>query len=188
MKRNLLLTMALLGLLVLAYTPAFAQAPDEGNFDDQESMMGAGPGHGMGMGMGMGMMGGGGERARKIADELQLTKDQKKQIEDITVNYRKDVITMRAQARVMNIDLQQMIRNDGKRADIDAKIDQIGKLRTDIQKKTVGMRLALRGVLTPDQREKWDNRATWMPSGPGQQMKDMIIKRFRDRGGRGQGL
>ena len=27
MKRNIILTLALLGLLVIAYTPAFAQAP-----------------------------------------------------------------------------------------------------------------------------------------------------------------
>jgi len=201
MKRRLLLTLALLGLLVIAYTPAFAQAPDDGNNDEETIIVGdMGPGSEdfdinedvifageMGHGMGMGMRGLGCGLAG-MADELELTKDQRKQLEDLAVNFRKEVIPMRAQMQVMQIDLQQLIRSDAKRTEIDAKIDQIGKLRTDLQKKSVGLRLAMRGVLTPEQREKANDRPCMMGKGQGGQMKDMIIKRMQNRGGRGKGL
>jgi Spy/CpxP family protein refolding chaperone len=198
MKRRLLLTLALLGLLVIAYTPAFAQAPDDGDNDEETIVVGdmgpgseefdidedvvfaGGMGHGMGMGMGRGMLG--------MADDLELTKDQRKQLEDLSVNFRKEVIPMRAQMQVMQIDLQQLIRSDAKRTEIDAKIDQIGKLRTDLQKKSVGQRLAMRAVLTPEQRDKCDTRPHMMGKGRGEQMKDVIIKRMQNRGGRGKGL
>jgi len=201
MKRRLLLTLALLGLLVIAYTPAFAQAPDDSEFDEEAIVAGnMGPDGGdfdineemiladdMGPGMGMGMQGHGGGLAA-IADDLELTKDQRKQLEDLTVNFRKEVIPMRAQMQVMHIDLQQLIRSDAKRTEIDAKIDQIGKLRTDLQKRSVGLRLAMRGVLTPEQRDKWDTRPRMMGKGEGGPLKDMIIKRMQNRGGRGKGL
>jgi Spy/CpxP family protein refolding chaperone len=200
MKRRLLLILALLGLLVIAYTPAFAQASDNGDNDEETIIAGdmgpgggdfdindemifagdMGRGVGMGMGMRMGMSG--------MAEELELTKDQRKQLEDFTVNFRKEMIPLRAQMQVMHIELQQLIRADAKRTEIDAKIDQIGKLRTDLQKKSVGLRLAMRGVLTPEQRDKWDTRPHMMGKGEGAPMKEMIIKRMQNRGGKGKGL
>jgi Spy/CpxP family protein refolding chaperone len=201
MKQRLLLTLALLGLLVIAYTPAFAQASDDGDIDEETIVVGdMGPGFedfdidedvffagGMGHGMGMGMRGPGCDLAG-MADDLELTKDQRKQIEDLTINFRKEMIPLRAQMQVMHIELQQLIRSDAKRTEIDAKIDQIGKLRTDLQKKSVGQRLAMRAVLTPEQREKANDRPCMMGKGKEGPMKDVIIKRMKNRGGRGKGL
>jgi Spy/CpxP family protein refolding chaperone len=201
MKRRLLLTLALLGLLVIAYTPAFAQDQDDSDFDEETIVVGEmGSGSedfeidedvifagGMGHGMGMGMRGTGCGLAG-MADQLELTKDQRKQLEDLTVNFRKEIIPLRAQMQVMHIDLQQLIRSDAKRTEIDAKIDQIGKLRTDLQKKSVGQRLAMRAVLTPEQREKANDRPCMMGKGKEGPMKDVIIKRMQNRGGRGKGL
>jgi Spy/CpxP family protein refolding chaperone len=201
MKRRLLLTLALLGLLAIANAPAFAQAPDDGDIDEEIIVVGdMGPDDGdfdidedvlfaggMGHGMGMGMRGPGCGLAR-MADDLELTKDQRKQLEDLSVNFRKEMIPMRAQMQVMHIDLQQLIRSDAKRTEIDAKIDQIGKLRTDLQKKAVGQRLAKRALLTSEQREKANDRPCMMGKGKDGPMKDVIIKRMKNRGGRGKGL
>jgi Spy/CpxP family protein refolding chaperone len=209
MKRRLLLTLALLGLLVVAYTPAFAQAPDDSGFDEEGMIaddMGPGPGDGidegmmlaghmgqgrgpeMGQGMGMGMRGRG-AGCGKMADELELTKDQRKQLETIRVNFRKEMIPMRAQLQVLNIDLQQLIRSDAKQMEIDAKIDQIGKLRTELQKKNVGHRIAMRTILTPDQREKMDNPPSCpVGKGQGQSTKDDTGDKTKGHGSRGKGL
>jgi Spy/CpxP family protein refolding chaperone len=206
MKRRLLLTLAMLGLLVIAYTPAFAQAPDDGSIDedamvaddmgpglgdgmDQEMIFAGhmGPGMGRDMGMGMGMRGPRGG-CMNMADNLELTKDQRKQLEDLNVNFRKEIIPMRAQLQVLKIDLQQLIRNDAKQMEIDAKIDQIGKLRTDLQKKAVGQRMAMRALLTPEQREKANDRPCMMGKGMGQSTKDVTKEKTKDRGGRGKGL
>lgn len=205
-KQKLLITLALLGLLVIAYQPAFAQASDNDDYDEEviimsgmglddddfdidEEVIFAGPlEHGMGMGMmGMGRKGGG-RGLMGMAAELELTKDQRKQLEDLTVNFRKEIIPLRAQMQVMHIDLRQLMRSDAKRAEVDAKIDQIGKLRTDIQKKSVSLRMAKRAILTPEQREKADDRSCMMGKGKGGPIKDVMIKKSKGRGGRGKGL
>jgi Spy/CpxP family protein refolding chaperone len=202
-KQKLLITLALLGLLVIAYQPAFAQAPDDDDDDEEVIIMGgmgqdnddfdideeiiyAGP---MGQGMGMGMMGmgmkGDGCGLMGMAAELELTKDQRKQLEDLRFNFRKGMIPMRAQLQVLNLELQKMIRSDASRKDIDGQIDQIGRLRSDIQKQSVAHRMAMKAVLTPEQREKLNDRSCMMGKGKGGPMKDVMIKKFK---GRGKGL
>lgn len=203
MKQRLLLTLALLGLLVIAYTPAFAQAPDEEEVEAEVfiaddmgpdfdwvaadgGMIFAGMGQGRGPGMGMGMRG----RDRDcdlmgMADDLELTKDQRKQIEDLNFAHRKAMIPQRAQLQVMNLELRKLIRNDAKEGEINAQIDQIGKLRSDIQKQNMKHRLAVKAILTPEQREKLNNRPGMcgMGHGKGGMYKEVIIK----KPGRGQG-
>jgi Spy/CpxP family protein refolding chaperone len=203
LKQRLLLTLALLGLLVIAYTPAFAQAPD-----DEENQMEVfisddmGPGledmgpsedvmifaGGMGMGPGGGHrmgMGGPGCNLKGMSDELELTKDQRKQMENLQFAFHKAMIPQKAQLQVLNLDLQNMIRNDAKPTEIDAQIDQIGKLRTEIQKQTVKQRLAMKAILTPEQREKLNERPGMcgMGHGKGGVNKEVIIKKL----GKGQG-
>jgi Spy/CpxP family protein refolding chaperone len=201
MKRRLLLTLALLGLLVIAYTPAFAQASDDGDNDEKTIIVGdMGPSSGdfdindemifagdMGPGMGMGMRGPG-CGLMGMADNLELTKDQRKQMEDLSFTFRKGMIPVRAQLQVLRMDLQKMIRDDAKPADIDYQIDQIGRLRTQIQKEAVKHRMAMKSILTPEQRDKLKDRSCMMGKGKGGQLKDVIIKRMQNHGGRGKGL
>ncbi|GEM_PF-1010776 len=217
MKRRLTLVLALLGLLVIANVPAFAQAPDDGDFDDEgmiaddigpgmddfgpdQGMMFAGPvGPGMGPGMGMGMamgarnpdgkrgrggLGGPGFGLGRRAADLELTKDQQSKLETMGVDFQKEIIPMRAQLQVMKIELQQLIRSDAKQMEIDAKIDQIGRLRADLQKKQVGHRMAMRAVLTPEQREKLNNPPA-CPLG-NQPAKDGTGQKTKNRGGSGK--
>jgi Spy/CpxP family protein refolding chaperone len=137
----------------------------------------------MGMGMkgdGCGLMG--------MAAELELTKDQRKQLEDLRFNFRKGMIPMRAQLKVLNLELQKMIRSDASRKDIDGQIDQIGRLRSDIQKQSVAHRMAMKAILTPEQKEKLGDGTCMMGKGKGGPMKDVMIKKFKGRGGRGKGL
>ncbi|TFH59700.1 MAG: periplasmic heavy metal sensor [Candidatus Zixiibacteriota bacterium] len=198
MKRRLLFTLALLGLLVIAYTPAFAQDQYDSDFDEETIIVGemgsgsedfeidedvifaGGMGHGMGMGKRMGMPG--------MADELELSKDQRKQLEDLRFAFRKGMIPVRAQLQVLKLDLQKMIRDDAKAGEIDAQIDQIGKLRTEIQKQGVKHRMAMKSVLTPEQRDKLSDRSCRMGGGKKGVMKDVIIKKMQNRGGKGKGL
>jgi Spy/CpxP family protein refolding chaperone len=206
MKRNLLLTLALLGLLLTAYTPAFAQATDDNDYNEEVIIMG-GMGQNdddfdideevtfagqMGQGMGMGMMGtgmkGGDCGLMGRAEELELTKDQRKQLEDLRFGFQKGIIPLRAQLQVLNLELRKLIRSDAKRPDIDAQIDQIGKLSTDIQKQAVAHRMAMKAILTPEQRDKLNDSSCMMGKGKGGPMKDVMIKKFKGCGGRGKGL
>lgn len=194
MKRILVVIVAMLGLTALVTIPALAQ-DEEGNVDiiiDDAPWQLAEGGMGMGPGMGMEMGIAGGEEGpghgMKMMEELELTKEQRAKMREMTVTFRKELIPLTAQARVMRIELQELIRSDAGRGDIDKKIDQIGDLRTQIQKRSVGYRLSMRQLLTPDQREKWDSRPPMKGKMMRPDMRKMIRERIERRAPRGEGL
>ncbi len=130
-----------------------------------------------------------------MMEELALTKEQQKKMDDMRTAHRKEMIPLRAQVEVKQIELQELFESDASLATVSSKIDEISKLKTDIAKKQAGHRIAMRQVLTPEQREIWDSRPRMM--GMGGRHKAMIergamMKQFRERGdrpgGRGRGL
>ena len=97
-----------------------------------------------------------------------LSKEQKEAIHKIMVELEKEMIDLRASLEKKHIELRElMIAAD--EAKLYAKIDEIGKLRTDIQKKRVKMMLDIRNLLTDEQKEKLEGMMPMMgcPGGPG---------------------
>ena len=184
MKRTLITLLPIFALLMLLAVPAFAQDdPDDGDDpmgfvpgnDDAPFMMFRGGGAGGGMGM------------MRMMDDLDLSKDQRKQISDLGFSFRKEVIPMRAQMQVMRLDLAQLMQSDASQSDINKKLDQIGNLRTEIAKKAVAHRIAVKKVLTPEQLDKLQSRPRMMGKGPRQQIEGKMNNRPMRRGA-GRGL
>jgi Spy/CpxP family protein refolding chaperone len=161
-KRFALIAAAL--LLIVAAIPLVAQSnsddPDDygdqynnaGDFFAQQGPMGQmGQGHGQ-------MMGRFAEMRKGIPDSLKLTDEQKQKMHDLRSQNQKEMIPMQANLKVMRIELQDLISSGASQSDVNAKIDQIGKLRTDIQKKRVANMMAVRNVLTKEQRDYFKGR------------------------------
>jgi Spy/CpxP family protein refolding chaperone len=106
----------------------------------------------MGMGAGMGWAHGEG-----VIGELELTDNQRDRIRDLRTAHQKDMVKRRADLRIARIELRELIDSDADRAQIDAKIEQIGQLRTEMQKAQVGHRLEVKELLTPEQLEKLED-------------------------------
>jgi protein CpxP len=167
MKRLLTSLVAVLFVGALIATPLVAQAPDNQAQDPQEEPM-FGPGHGHG---------------QRMMDDLNLTTEQKEKLHDAMIAHQKEMIPLRADLKVARIELREMIRSNQSKSAIDAKVEAIGKLRTQIEKARVDNQLAMRSILTPEQLKKWDARPGAFGSGKGMMGKDR--QGMMERGRRG---
>jgi len=90
-----------------------------------------------------------------MREKLGLTPEQVAKINQQTSEYRKARIRGRADAAVKRVELEDLLRADAPdRAAIDRKLDEIGAARLAEVKARVHYRLAMRDVLTPEQRAK----------------------------------
>ncbi len=88
-----------------------------------------------------------------------LTEDQQKQIKDLRTQIEKEILPLKSDLQVKSAELKQLlVAEKPDRAAINKKIDEIGSLRTQIQKKKVENQLKVRVLLTPEQRIMFDKR------------------------------
>ncbi len=89
----------------------------------------------------------------------ELTEAQQKQIKDLKVQLEKEILPLKSEIQVKSAELKQLlVAGKPDRAAINKKIDEIGSLRTQIQKKRVENQLKVRALLTPEQRVMFDKR------------------------------
>jgi Spy/CpxP family protein refolding chaperone len=176
MKWKLAAIAVVLTLALAVALPLFAQEADDNDFDAGEVAWAGGWGHGDGPG-------------KAFMDELALTKEQQKKLDDMRSTNRKEMIPLRAQVQVKQIELNELFDSDASISTINSKIDEIGKLRTDIAKRQAAHRIAMRQVLTPEQREIWDSRPKMMDMmrGRGKAMMERGAKMRNTPGGQGGG-
>ncbi len=189
MKWKLATIVAVLTLALAAALPLFAQEADDVDVDNDEIAWAGGWGHGDGPGGGPG---------KAMMEELALTKEQLQKMDQMRSTHRKEMIPLRAQVKVKQIELNELFDSDAAIGTINSKIDEISKLRTDIAKKQAAHRVAMRQLLTPEQREIWDSRPKMMGKmgGHGKAMIERGMRMNRmdceERGprcgGRGRGL
>jgi len=88
-------------------------------------------------------------------EKLGITAEQAAKIRQDTFEFRKSAIRGRADLQVRHLELQDLLRADSPdRAAIDKKLDEISAARLAQSKAEVHYRLAMREMLTPEQRQK----------------------------------
>lgn len=98
-----------------------------------------------------------GEGIRRMARRLELTDEQVTAIKDVLRQARKKAIGLRAKARVARIELAELVSEPTvDRAKVDAKVEEITKIRGDRLQERTRTALAVRAVLTPEQVAKAD--------------------------------
>ncbi|UCE19851.1 MAG: Spy/CpxP family protein refolding chaperone [Gemmatimonadota bacterium] len=89
------------------------------------------------------------------AEALELTSEQIKKIKAMRLDMAKEKIRLRSELDLKELELRELMSADEPDIRrIEAKIDEMAPLRTELQKKRIGHRLAVRDVLTLEQREK----------------------------------
>lgn len=165
MKKALLLTTALLLLIGVA---VYAGPGKCGKNCQANCEMSAGPGMGQQMGHGMaprakagrgmrghGMMqrGDGAQRLLMLADKLELTDAQKTKIQDMMTSFRLEQIDRRAAMQKAQVRMADLRHNEkATEAQIFAAMDELAKLRLDMQKAQYRHREAMQNVLTDKQK------------------------------------
>ena len=178
MKKAIIIVMAL--ALALPLT-SFAQwGPGSPNCD------GDGPGprhHGMrqgggdGFGPGHGRMGGrdgmGIHMLLRNADEIGLNEEQQTELKTMAETFRLEQIDRKAALEKARVKLHSLMADDNAvEREVNAQIDELARLRADMQKMRYAHRQAVKQVLNDEQLDK---------------IKELRKQRFEDRPGRGDG-
>ena len=95
---------------------------------------------------------------------LDLSSEQTAQVREIRTNTQKQIIPKRAAVEVMHVELRELmhVAQPNERS-IASKVSDISDLREEIQMIEIRARLAARGVLTPEQLERFLD-PTWRPA------------------------
>lgn len=126
------------------------------------------------------------------ADEIKLTDDQKSKLEQMALTHHEMMIDKKAELEKAELQLRHMRRNDAPESEVLALMDQVGRLRTGMQKARYQHRKEVEGVLTTDQLDKLENlrrdrfrdRADRDCDGTGQRKRDGSGDRPRSGQGR----
>ena len=121
--------------------------------------------------------------ARKIAPfsslavNLNLSEDQIKKLQDLRLEYQKETLELKNALRVKRLELQALLAsNEVDENKASSIVEEIGKLSTDIWKKSIHYRLEMRKILT---EEQWNKLLFYRHLGG---------RRGKDRGDRGAWL
>jgi len=105
---------------------------------------------------------------------LNLTEDQAQKVKNAQEQVAKEMDTMRKTLRSKRGELVHLLREPHPdRTEIDSLLVEISALQADLERRIVDMLLNLKGVLTPEQREKFLSlidrhlREDTGPMGPG---------------------
>ncbi len=91
--------------------------------------------------------------------KLDLTAEQKKSMQALRTQMRKEMIPLRGNLESKHIDLQEeMAAEQPNIARINALVDDLAKVKAEIQKKQIAHRLKMRDMLTPEQRKIWQEQ------------------------------
>ncbi len=91
----------------------------------------------------------------RLREQLDLTDDQVKQLHSLRTEGAKKAIRSRADVKVKQLELRELLQADEPdRAAIDQKLRELSDARYTAQKQRIDQRLAMRDILTPEQRSK----------------------------------
>jgi len=97
------------------------------------------------------------EFARPLMEKLNLTDEQRKTMQEMRLKHQKELIPIQGKLKEKRLDLKaEMMADEPNQSKINSIVDEIGKLRTELQKKQIAHRLAIRNILTDEQRAIWD--------------------------------
>ena len=95
------------------------------------------------------------DQRREMRTRLGLTNEQMKKLRDLRLSSAKTAIPPRATLQIKRLELQQLMLSDKPdRVAIDRKVKEISDARAALMMIHIDRQLAVREILTPEQREK----------------------------------
>jgi Spy/CpxP family protein refolding chaperone len=117
-----------------------------------------------------------------IANDLNLTEDQKQQIRSIVQEHRDRLIDQRAALQKAEAQFGDLFAEQSPNpARVDQVIEQLVAARSELTRTMSRMTLRLRAVLTPEQFQELQKRRPRLMQGPGAGMGPMNRQRLRDQ-------
>jgi len=95
-------------------------------------------------------------RGAGIAEVLELTDEQIARHEQIRLETKKQMIPLQADLKLARVEMQELMQNGASQDAINTKIDQIGKIKTQMEKLRVSQHIKVRDTLTDEQKTKFN--------------------------------
>lgn len=93
--------------------------------------------------------------AYPFATDLNLSEDQIKKLQDLNLKYQKEILELTNALQAKQLELQTLLApKQPDQAKVNSKVEEIGKLRTDIEKKALEYQNKVKEILTPEQWNK----------------------------------
>lgn len=112
---------------------------------------------------------------RENKEDLKLSTEQTKKLKSLELNFEKETTNLSSGIRTKQLELQELWATDSPDENkINTKIDEIAKLRAEIEKKRTSHLLEVKKVLTEEQWLKLRSKPGFcgdMPCGPGLRKK-----------------
>jgi Spy/CpxP family protein refolding chaperone len=97
-----------------------------------------------------------GKHIQKFMEKLNLTDEQKKDVDKIHVDAEKQTITQKAKEETARLELRQLLKADAPdKSAIEKKINDIADLRVQMHMIKINSWFAINKLLTPDQQKTW---------------------------------
>ena len=93
----------------------------------------------------------------RLTEELGLTDSQKQAIEDVRYTAKAQAIQLKADLSLAKLDLQRLKADpNASLQQVEAQIDEVSRIRAELEKNSYRQRSATRDLLTETQLELWD--------------------------------
>lgn len=109
----------------------------------------------------------------RMESALDLTEEQKTQMEQLRLDMQKKLLPTSNEIREKNAQLNTLITENASQSKINQLIDEISNLRATISKAHVNTHLQVRELLSDDQKIKFDTHFSNRLTGRGQPAKGM---------------
>ncbi|MBE0460675.1 MAG: periplasmic heavy metal sensor [Candidatus Aminicenantes bacterium] len=96
-----------------------------------------------------------------------LTTEQISKIQKLKLEHQKEILPLRQKMQTIHLELRALISEGADQKKLEAKIDESGKIRTEIQKKALAHHQEIRKLLTDEQKVYFDLRCSGMGHGCG---------------------
>jgi Spy/CpxP family protein refolding chaperone len=97
-----------------------------------------------------------GKHIQKFMEKLNLTDEQKKDVDKIHVDAEKQTITQKAKEETARLELRQLLKADAPdKSAIEKKINDIADLKVQMHMIKINSWFAINKLLTPDQQKTW---------------------------------
>jgi Spy/CpxP family protein refolding chaperone len=127
--------------------------------------------HRMGHGRRIGIGATGLRHMERLAQQLELSDDQRRQVQSLQLNYAKEAIRTRADMAVARVEVRQLLNADQPDlSQVKDKLQQIACKEAQLRFAHITMMQDIRKLLTPEQQKQWRAlRARRMSWGPREQ-------------------
>lgn len=95
------------------------------------------------------------KQEKRVKAKIELTQEQKEKMRDTRLNFQKQNIRLKADLKIAGLELRSLMADEeADKAKIYQKIEEISALRTKLAKSRVDQKMAIRDILTKEQRDK----------------------------------